>query len=304
MIDSPRTKTPSLRGARRACRNSASMSGGPKTQLASHGLIPKRSFGQNFLTDPGVAARIADLAVPRGGTVIEVGAGLGALTRPLLERADRVIAVERDRDLVPILSTEFSDQLAAGRLNVVEADAKNLDLAQVFAGCPRPYGLCGNIPYSITGALFRMATESARIVERVVFLVQMEVARRVAAIPASAEYGALSVFVQAAFETSRPLLVRRGAFYPSPKVDSAVVVLVPRTEPVAESQVFAALVRGAFGQRRKKLANSWRTALNWDGAKLSRVARQAGIDLNDRGERLTVADFARMAEAVEEQSEP
>lgn len=277
---------------------------GPKSQLSLHGLVPKRSFGQNFLTDSGTAARIAELATPLGATVVEIGAGLGALTRPLLLRAGRVIAVERDRDLVPILNAGLAEERASGRLSVLEADAKSIDPASLFQGHPRPHVLCGNLPYSITGPLLRLATHSAPMLDRVVFLVQLEVAKRIAALPGSHDYGALSVFVQAAFEASRPLVVRRGAFYPSPNVDSAVVVLVPRAVPTPETPVFVALVRGAFAQRRKKLANAWRMAVELDAPLLGRAASAAGIDLTDRGERLSVADFGRMAQAVEQLLRP
>jgi 16S rRNA (adenine1518-N6/adenine1519-N6)-dimethyltransferase len=243
--------------------------------------------------------RIAALAVPDGGSVIELGAGLGALTRPLLERAVRVIAVERDRDLVPALRAELADAEASGKLVVLEADAKTIDVRALLADQPRPHVLCGNLPYQITGPLLELSTRAAGALDRVVFLVQLEVAARLVAAPGSAAYGALSVFVQAAFEVTRPLVVRSGAFYPPPKVDSAVVVLTPRAEPTSETPVFAALVRAAFEQRRKKLSNAWRGLFELDAPRLAQAARDAGVDLESRGERLGVAEFSRMASAVE-----
>lgn len=271
----------------------------PKSQLSLRGLAPKRHFGQNFLADQSLAARIAELSLPEGGSVLELGAGLGALTRPLLERAGHVIAVERDRDLVPVLREEFAEPIAAGRLEVLEADAKAVDPVALLAPLPGPRVLCGNLPYQITGPLLELSVHAAHGLDRVVFLVQLEVANRLAAAPGSADYGALSVFAQAAFGISRALIIRRGAFYPQPGVDSAVVVLAPLAEPTRETPAFAAFVHAAFSQRRKQLANAWRGVLGLSSEQLSQAAQSAGIELSLRGETLSVADFARMARAAQ-----
>jgi 16S rRNA (adenine1518-N6/adenine1519-N6)-dimethyltransferase len=217
----------------------------------------------------------------------------------LLEHAARVIAVERDRDLVPLLTAELASEVGEGRLQIVEADAKTIEPATLFEGSPRPHVLCGNLPYQITGPLLQLATRTMPVLERAVFLVQLEVANRLAAAPGTDDYGALSVFVQAAFEVKRAFVVGRGAFFPQPNVDSAVVHLTPRAEPVEETPSFSALVRAAFGQRRKKLANAWRGVAGLDVPALQAAAAAAGINLEDRGERLAVADFARMARTVE-----
>ncbi|MFO0568593.1 MAG: 16S rRNA (adenine(1518)-N(6)/adenine(1519)-N(6))-dimethyltransferase RsmA [Polyangiaceae bacterium] len=272
----------------------------PRALLERHGLQPKKSFGQNFLTDAELARRIAELATtPEGGTVLELGAGLGALTLPLLDRASRVIAVERDRDLVPLLATELAPLIEAGRLRVVEADAKSVDVKALFEGTPRPHVLAGNLPYQITGPLLTLAVESARCLDRAVFLLQLEVADRVAAGPGDAAYGALSVFVQAQFRARRAFVIKRGAFHPAPNVDSAVLVLEPLATPAAqETRAFQELVRGAFRQRRKKLRNAWKGVLGKDSETLERAATRCGVDLNARGETLSVAAFACMAEEL------
>ncbi len=269
----------------------------PKTLLDRYGLRAKKHFGQNFLADPGLAARIAALATPQaGGSVVEIGAGLGALTAPLLDRAARVTAIERDRDLIPALNDRFSNAIEDGRLTVLEADAKQVDYSALLAG-PQPRVLAGNLPYQITGPLLEIAVGMAPQVARVVVLVQLEVADRLAARPATAAYGALTVFVQAQFAVDRALVVRRGAFYPQPGVDSAVVVLTPHARPVTEeTPIFREVVHAAFAQRRKKLRNAWR-ALQLDD-RLEATARRAGIDLDARGETLQPADFARMAAEV------
>ncbi len=272
----------------------------PKSTLARHSLFAKRHFGQNFLADAHLAARIADLCTsPPGGTVIELGAGLGALTRPLLERAARVIAVERDRDLVPVLHAEFPQAIAEGRLRMQEADAKSVDLAALIGDGPRPHVLAGNLPYQISGPLLERAVTHGALFDRVVFLLQLEVADRLAAQPGDDAYGALSVFAQARFSPRRAFVVRRGAFYPQPRVDSAVVVLEPRSEAIAETEALRQLVHAAFGKRRKKLANAWKGLFGLDAAALAGAAERAGIDLGARGETLDVAAFARMAQEIE-----
>lgn len=268
--------------------------------LGQHGLVAKRHFGQNFLADAHLAARIAELCTtPPGGTVVELGAGLGALTRPLLERAARVVAVERDRDLVPVLRTELARAIEEGRLQLEEADAKGVNLAALFAGGPRPHVLAGNLPYQISGPLLARAIEHGALFDRVVFLLQLEVADRLAARPGDEAYGALSVFSQARFAPRRAFVVRRGAFYPQPRVDSAVVVLEPLETPYEETETLRQLVHAAFGKRRKKLANAWKGLFDLDAEALSQAAERADVDLGARGETLDVAAFARMAEELE-----
>src|SRR4051812_42383582 len=176
--------------------------------LRSKGLSPKKGFGQNFLVDVHAARTIAEAATtPAGGTVLEIGPGLGALTRPLLERAARVVAIEYDRDLVPILAEEFAEPMAADRLAIVEGDALDVDWANALAGGPHPRVIAGNLPYLITGRLLEKATELADGIDRAVFMLQAEVADRLVARPASDAYGALSVFVQAAFDAKKILTV-------------------------------------------------------------------------------------------------
>jgi len=272
----------------------------PRVALRSAGLRPKRSFGQNFLVAEPIARAVAQACVPDDevgrARVVEIGAGTGALTRLLAGRARSVVAVERDRDLVPLLESE----LAGSGVRVVEADAQTVDLAELL-GAPAPGSprvLCGNLPYSITGVLLRRAVEHAGAVERVVFMVQAEVAERLCAEPGTKSWGALTVFVRAAFGVRRVLRAPPGAFHPPPDVTSAVVELRPLRPPRAvETERFRALVRAAFEARRKTLRNAW-SRLGADAASLQSAAARAGISLDARGETLQVEDFARMAEAL------
>jgi 16S rRNA (adenine1518-N6/adenine1519-N6)-dimethyltransferase len=264
--------------------------------LRAHGLSPKKALGQNFLTDPRAAERIAAAAVPDGGTVLEIGPGTGALTRPLLDRAQRVVVIERDRDLVPILESELAEPLAAGKLRIVSGDALAVDWLPLLESGPEPRAIAGNLPYLVTGRLLERSVELARHVSRVVVMVQLEVAERLAAGPSTKAYGALTVFVQAAFDVERLLVAKAGAFFPRPEVDSAVVVLHRRESPRAvEDDALRAVVKGAFGMRRKTLRNAWRGIFGWTPEELAAHAAAAGIELDRRGETLSVEEFEEMA---------
>lgn len=270
----------------------------PKALLERFGLRPKHSFGQNFLCELRHAERIAELAAPAGSErVLEIGAGLGALTDKLLARGCSVVAIERDRDLLPILGELFAADSEAGVLNIVEADAKTADWDGLLGSHPQRV-LAGNLPYQITGPLLRRTVSLAPRIERAVYLVQKEVADRLAARPNSGDYGALSVFAQAAFQVERAFVIRPGAFYPVPRVDSAVVVLTPHAEAVAsETSTFRAVVKLAFAARRKTLRNAWRGL--GAGEALVQIAADAGVSLDARGETLSVVEFARVARGLE-----
>jgi 16S rRNA (adenine1518-N6/adenine1519-N6)-dimethyltransferase len=273
----------------------------PKEHLRALGLEPKHHFGQNFLADEGLAERIAGVATPHAEVcVTEIGAGLGALTAPLLARARRVAAIERDRDLVPALRERFRDEVAGGQLLVIEADAKTVDFFGHFSEGSCDIVIAGNLPYQISGPLLERLCGMASRVLKVVVLVQLEVAARLVAAPGTSAYGALGVFVQAQFAATREFIVRRGAFYPQPNVDSAVVSLTPHVPPLAsETPLFRELVQRAFGQRRKQLKNAWREVGQHPEPSIALAAARAGIDLAQRGECLAVADFWRMAVELE-----
>ena len=199
----------------------------PRTLLRDAGLRAKKAFGQNFLVAEPIARAIAVACVPDvevgRARVVEIGAGTGALTRWLAERARSVVAIERDRDLVPVLERE----LAGTGTRILEADAQSVDLSSWLgdADADSPRVLCGNLPYALTGPLLRRAVEHAGGLERVVFMVQQEVASRLGASRGTKEWGALTVFVRAAYDVRRVLRASPGAFHPAPEVTSAVVEL-------------------------------------------------------------------------------
>jgi 16S rRNA (adenine1518-N6/adenine1519-N6)-dimethyltransferase len=271
-----------------------------KAELEQRGLQARRALGQNFLADQHLCDRIAALVAPSPGNVVEIGAGLGALTAPLLARGNRVIAIETDRNLSAVLREKFERELAAEQLRLLEADAREVDLAALLATLPAPRTLAGNLPYHLSGLLLRRAVDLAGTCERLVFLLQLEVVNRLCAAPDTPDYGALSVFVQSVYRPRRELIVRRGAFYPQPGVDSAIVVLEPRDPPQPPpSEVFARVVKSAFEKRRKTLRNAWRGALGVPASELELLAGAAQIDLDARGETLSVAAFERLAAQLE-----
>jgi 16S rRNA (adenine1518-N6/adenine1519-N6)-dimethyltransferase len=273
----------------------------PRTVLARHGLEPKRSFGQNFLVAQAIVEKIAALCVEEGRptTVVEIGAGLGTLTAGLLARGAHVVAIERDRDLVPVLREELASDIADGRLELVEDDAATVDLDELLRRGPDGASrvLAGNLPYQITGRLIERATELRAEIARVVVMVQREVADRLVSKVGGDAWGQLSVFVQAAFEPKRELLVSAGCFHPRPQVESAVVRLTPRAKPIAEeTEAFRAVVHAAFGARRKTLRNALAGLMQ--SAETKEAVARTGIDLGRRGETLTIEELARIAAAI------
>ena len=254
----------------------------------------KRRLGQHFLTDPRLLGRIADaLEAGPEDTVLEIGPGAGGLTRPLIGRAGRVIAIEKDHDLVPALRQRFPG------VDVREGDALDFDWHTLVPAGTRLL-VTGNIPYNITSPLIDKALLPPRP-KRIVFLVQKEVADRVTAAPGTSAYGALSIGVQAAAHAERIFTVPAGAFHPRPKVDSAVLRLTPLVEPLIrddEREGFRALVVGLFGFRRKQLVRGLRELTGWEAERVTEVLVETGIAGTVRPEVLSPAAFVRLHRAL------
>ena len=248
----------------------------------------KRRLGQHFLTDPRILARIADaLDAGPDDTVLEIGPGPGGLTSALAARAGRLVAIEKDPDLVPALRARFP------AATIVEADALEADWHALAGG---PFLAAGNIPYNITSPLLDKALEPPRP-SRIVFLVQKEVADRVTAPPGGSEYGALTVGVQAVAKAERLFTVSAGAFQPKPKVDSAVLRLVPLDRPVVdedERYAFRRLVVGLFGFRRKQLLRGLRELTGWEADRAGAALAAAGLDPVARPETVAPEGYARL----------
>jgi 16S rRNA (adenine1518-N6/adenine1519-N6)-dimethyltransferase len=251
-----------------------------------------RRLGQHFLTDPRALARIADtLALTGTETVVEIGPGRGALTELLLARAARVVAIELDGTLVAHLRSRFAGD---PRLTVVAADVLDVALAGAAGGVP--FVLAGNIPYYITTPILFHALEPP-LPLRSVFLVQKEVAERVVADPGSKIYGALSVNVQALAAPRLVAKVPAGAFTPPPKVESAILAMEPRPEPLippAEQSAFSDMVIAAFGLRRKQMRRVIRTLADLSPEPADQILNVAGINGESRPEALTPEAFVSL----------
>jgi 16S rRNA (adenine1518-N6/adenine1519-N6)-dimethyltransferase len=250
---------------------------------------PKKRLGQHFLQDPGILRRIADaVEIQPGDTVLEIGPGPGGLTAQLAGRGGRLIAIERDRDLIAALRARFP------KLILVEGDALEMEWHALVG--PGPFRIVGNIPYNITSPLLERALLPPRPV-CIVFLVQKEVAARVAAAPGGADYGALTVGVQAVAEVERLFAVPAGAFRPRPKVDSALLRLRPRPAPLigdAEVMPFRRFVVGVFGFRRKQLLRGLRELTGAGASEVGAWLASAGLEPSLRPQDLDPAAFTRL----------
>lgn len=260
--------------------------------LQKYDLQPKRSFSQNFLIQPGAIDQIAAAALEMGEQVVELGPGLGALTHALLRRGATVLAVELDRDMVAVLENELGHH---PQLTIRCADAAEVDLTAHSMACGSKLVVTGNLPYQATGAIIRRVVAEHSVLEGAVLMVQKEVRDRLIADRGTKQYGALTVFTRAVFAVETVCRLRPGSFYPAPKVDSAVVRLVPLQTPITqETESFKSVVRAAFQMRRKTLRNAMR-ALG-DPERSARALEAAGIDPGRRGETLSIEEFARLSE--------
>jgi len=269
------------------------------------GVNPKQSLAQNFLLDAGHLARIAAAAeLTADDTVLEIGPGVGALTQYLVEQAGHVIAVELDDRLIERLRAHFAEQ---PRLQIVHGDILTLDpcaLVQQHESAPSslsptPYKVVANLPYYITSAVLRHLLEAHCRPTQIVVLVQKEVAERICAKPG--DLSLLAVSVQFYAEPTLMHHVPAGAFYPVPKVDSAVLRLAVRPTPaVADvtSAAFFRVVRAGFSQKRKQLANTLSAGLHLPKADLVHRLATAGIDPTRRAETLTLAEWGVLTRAL------
>jgi 16S rRNA (adenine1518-N6/adenine1519-N6)-dimethyltransferase len=255
---------------------------------AAFGKPAKKHLGQHFLHERGIVEKIVQAVDPRpGDRLVEIGPGQGAITFPLLQRHGALVAIEFDRDLIAPLAEAAR---AHGELTIVPGDVLRVDFTALAAG--GPVRLVGNLPYNLSSPILFHALDHAAAIRDMHFMLQREVVERMAADPGSKVYGRLSVMLQAYCAVTPLFRVPPGAFRPPPKVDSAVVRLVPRdpaTIGIQDPRRFADVVRAAFGQRRKTLRNALSGTCDAD------AILAAGIDPQARAEQLAVADFVRLA---------
>jgi len=252
----------------------------------------KKTLGQNFLRDPHYLNRIADAAqVGSEDQVLEIGPGLGHLTRVLLQRSQKVLAIEVDDRLIPHLTDEFKD---VKNFELLHADALEYD----YASLPGRWKVVANLPYYIsTPIIQKLIVHRSRFISLTLML-QKEVAERIAAPPGGKDYGYLSVLVQYHTVPRKEFKVPPGSFTPMPEVDSTVITLLMRDQPAAvvrDEDFFIRVIKAAFSQRRKTLRNSLKQ-LDMPGDKMDMVLASTGIDLGRRAETLTVAEFGKLAD--------
>ncbi|MGC8626189.1 MAG: 16S rRNA (adenine(1518)-N(6)/adenine(1519)-N(6))-dimethyltransferase RsmA [Acidimicrobiales bacterium] len=265
--------------------------------VASFSLKPSRALGQNFVADPNTVRRIARLAgVGPGDRVVEVGAGLGSLTLALAETGASVLALEKDHRLVPVLGKVLAERLQGPTVKVVEADAMDLAWEELLVP-PRGWVLVANLPYNIATPLVVKLLDKVAAIERMLVLVQEEVARRFVAVPGDPAYGAVSAklayWAQARWEGA----VASSVFVPQPRVGSALVSLRRRREPavdpaVAPAELVFSLLRAGFATRRKMLRRALKETVP------AGAFAAAGIDPAARAEQLGIGDWGRLAAAV------
>ena len=251
----------------------------------------KKSLGQHFLADSAVVERIIRAIDPQPGEqLVEIGPGAGALTFPLLRRHGRLTVIEFDRDLIAPLRAAAE---GVGELEIIHRDVLQVDFAELAqAG---PIRLVGNLPYNISSPILFHALEHAAAIRDMHFMLQKEVVDRMAAEPGGKDYGRLSVMLQACCRVEALFVVPPQAFRPPPKVDSAIVRLLPRPAEeigILDRKRFAEVVKAAFGQRRKTLRNALSTLAD------AAIIEAVGIDPASRAERVPVRGFVRLANAL------
>ena len=259
---------------------------------------PKKKFGQNFLTDPGYASRIVELAsISSSDTVIEIGPGRGAITKLLAKKGCRVIALELDRELITNLGDTF---VTYNNVEVVETDALKFDFSSLKESCHSKVKVVANLPYNVATPILFKLFEHRDLIGKMVLMFQLEVAKRIVASPGGKDYGALSIFPQLYSDASLAFKLPPGAFFPAPKIFSAVIHFEVFENPrydVKDVKMLERVVKTAFSQRRKKLSNSIKSLLGKE-MNSDELFVEAGIDASKRPEELTVEEFCRLSDAL------
>ncbi len=261
-------------------------------------MRPKKSLSQNFLINDRAAKRIVDsLDIQKGDKVLEIGAGKGALTRHLLKKAKKVIAVEIDQRLCQHLQRTFPQKK---NLTLIDQDILKIDFARLTRQESR-LKVIGNLPYQITSPLLSLLLENSRLIPVSVLMVQKEVAQRICAQPGSKDWSPLSISVQLYSEVKTLFNLKPASFFPPPKVESSVIKIVFLKRPktlISDEGLFFSVIRAAFGQRRKMIANSLSANLNLPKRELECIFSKVKIDPKRRPETLSIQEFADLSSAL------
>ena len=272
-----------------------------KSLLESNGFHFSKSLGQNFLTDETVCPRMADEAVSDGETaVLEIGPGIGVLTKELALRSEKVVSVELDKRLLPILSKTLGE---FDNIEIINDDILKIDLHRLieekFSG--RKVSVCANLPYYITSPVIMRLLESRLPVEKIVVMVQKEAADRICAFVGDRDSGALTAAVNYYSSAKKQFFVPKSSFIPSPKVDSCVISMrLHKNPPVnpKDEKLFWQVVKSAFAQRRKTAVNSLSSGLGIEKSEIAFLLTNAGFDENVRAEKFTMDDFCTVADLI------
>ena len=269
--------------------------------LSRHGFSFSKGLGQNFLINPTVCPRMAEMGNAQPGWgMIEIGAGVGVLTAELAQRADKVVCIEIDSRLLPILDETLAEY---DNIKIVNQDVLKVDLHKLIAEeFPNmPVAVCANLPYYITSPIIMNLLESRLPISSLTVMVQKEAAQRICAMPGSREVGAVSIAVRYYCEPKVLFQVSRGSFMPAPDVDSTVIRLDIRKQPavdVKREEDFFRVVKAAFSQRRKTLSNTLSSGLSMNKAQIAELLECAGVASNLRAEQLSMQQFADIANAL------
>lgn len=270
---------------------------------ARYNFSLSKGFGQNFIINPGICPRIAEAAdIAPGWGALEIGPGIGVLTEQLCRRADKVVSIEVDKRLPPLLAETMADY---SNFKLILSDVLKIDLytliREEFAG--KPVAVCANLPYYITSPILMRLLEEKLPIQNITVMVQKEAAQRLCAAPGTREAGAISYAVAYYAEPKLLFSVQPGSFYPAPKVTSAVIRLnVRKTPPVAvpngDEQGFFNLIRAAFSQRRKTVANAVSNGLNLPKMQILSALEAVGLSATVRPEQLTLQDYCALQSAL------
>lgn len=272
-----------------------------KSILNKYNISPKKYLGQNFLVDEVIVDRmIRACGFTKSDWVMEIGAGLGVLTQRLARGVKKVLAVEKDRNVCVALTDMVK---GSTNIDIICDDFMGLDIEKTLIEAPEKIKVIGNLPYYITSPIIEKLITNRLNFESIYITVQKEVAERICASPGGKDYGSLSVFVQFYTKPRVLLNIGRNYFYPEPEVDSSFVELMVLQKPsvdVSDADKFFAVVRAGFGQRRKTLLNSLLSseAITLDKNALAELLEKIGIDPGIRAERLSLEEFARIANAI------
>jgi len=270
-----------------------------RRELKEYGLVPRKRWGQHFLVDRNILSKVVRAAeLEKGDVILEIGPGMGEMTLALARQAKKVIAVEIDRQLVKILkerTAEFSN------ITVIEGDILKISIEELYRQGQQQLKVVANLPYQISTPLLFRFIESKQFFSSLTLMLQREVAERMIAHPGGKEYGPLSIFTQSVSDLSIQFYIKPSAFFPPPKVESAVIRMAWKEIPLArleEEGWFKKVVKGCFCYRRKRLVNALRHADLLLPEDLEKRIEKIGIDSQRRPETLTIQEFARLADAL------